>query len=159
MVGLMATSSQEDLHHPPCHPGLLQLEAVSPRQATADLWLHRRHSNTQRQGWLSLCGVSGSWCTQGFIWALQESLVGVGFDSKCDFTPPAILLGLRLCPWTWGVFFGGIQHSAVSGCSAVSWNFGVLSGEDESTSFYSTIFVLCRYIYTWVSIYLFVFPI
>ena len=37
MVGLMATSSQEDLHHPPCHPGLLQLEAVSPRQATADL--------------------------------------------------------------------------------------------------------------------------
>ena len=159
MVGLMATSSQEDLHHPPCHPGLLQLEAVSQRQATADLWLHRRHSNTQRQGWLSLCGVSGSWCTQGFIWALQESLVGVGFDSKCDFTPPAILLGLRLCPWTWGVFFGGIQHSAVSGCSAVSWNFGVLSGEDESTSFYSTIFVLCRYIYTWVSIYLFVFPI
>ena len=26
-----------------------------------------------------------------------------------------------------------------NGCSAVSWNFGILSGEDELTSFYSTI--------------------
>ena len=29
------------------------------------LYLHRRHSNTQRQVWLSLCG--DSWCTQGFV--------------------------------------------------------------------------------------------
>ena len=28
-----------------------------------------------------------------------------GFDSKRDFTPPTILLGLLLCPWTWGIFF------------------------------------------------------
>ena len=35
-------------------------------------------------------------------------------------------------------FFGGIQHSPVDGCSAVSCNFGVLAG-DEHTSFYSTI--------------------
>ena len=35
-------------------------------------------------------------------------------------------------------FFGGIQHSPVDGCSAASCNFGVLSGEDEHTSFYST---------------------
>ena len=37
-------------------------------------------------------------------------------------------------------FFGGIQHSAVNGCSAASCNFGVLAGEDECTSFYSTVF-------------------
>ena len=37
-------------------------------------------------------------------------------------------------------FFGGIQHSAVDGCSAASCNFGVLAGEDECTSFYSTVF-------------------
>ena len=27
---------------------------------------------------------------------------GKGFHSKCHFTP---LLGLLLCPWTWGIFF------------------------------------------------------
>ena len=39
------------------------------------------------------------------VWALQVSLVGMGFDSKCDFAPPTILLGLFLCPWTWVIFF------------------------------------------------------
>ena len=42
----------------------------------------------------SLLLSHGSWCLQGFIWALWASLVGVGFDSKCDFAPPTILLGL-----------------------------------------------------------------
>ena len=65
------------------------------RQATADPCLCMRHSNTQRQVWLSLCGVS--WHAQGFVWALQVSLVGMRFDSKCDFAPPTILLRL-LCP-------------------------------------------------------------
>ena len=32
------------------------------------------------------------------------SLVGIRLDSECDFTPPTILLGLLLCPWTWGIF-------------------------------------------------------
>ena len=36
-------------------------------------------------------------------------------------------------------FFGGIQHSPVESCSAVSCNFGALAGEDECTSFYSAI--------------------
>ena len=36
-------------------------------------------------------------------------------------------------------FFGGIQHFPVDGCSAASFNFGVLAGEDECTSFYSAI--------------------
>ena len=29
------------------------------------------------------------------------------------------------------LFFGGIQHSPIDGCSAESFNFGVLTGEDE----------------------------
>ena len=28
-------------------------------------------------------------CTR-FVWALRGSLVGMGFDSKCDFTPPTV---------------------------------------------------------------------
>ena len=35
-------------------------------------------------------------------------LAGMGFDSKHNFAPPTILLGLLLWPWTWGIFFGGI---------------------------------------------------
>ena len=27
----------------------------------------------------------------------------IQFDSKCDFTPPTIFLGLLLCPWTWDI--------------------------------------------------------
>ena len=61
--------------------------------------------DTQTQFLLSLCGVSGFWWTQGFVWALQVSLADIGFDSKRDFAPPTILLGLRLCPGTWGIFF------------------------------------------------------
>ena len=36
-------------------------------------------------------------------------------------------------------FFGGIQHSPLDSCSVVSCNFGVLAGEYEYMSFYSTI--------------------
>ena len=67
--------------------------------------------------------------------------MGMGFDSKCIFAPPTILLGLLLCLWMWGIFFffGGIQQSTVEGCSAVSFNFGV-PVEDDRTSFYSAIY-------------------
>ena len=37
------------------------------------------------------------------------------------------------------IFFTGTQHSPVNRSSAVSFNLGVLSGEDEPTSFYSII--------------------
>ena len=55
---------------------------------------------------------------------------------------------LPLLPSCWGFsfafgcgvsYFGGIQHSPADGCSAVSFNFGVLTGDDEPMSFYSTI--------------------
>ena len=104
--------------------------------------LHRRHSKTGLTQ--SLVDITapflGSLCAQGFISALQASLAGMRFDFKVimPLTPPIILLGLLLCPWTWGIFFGGIQHSPVDGCSAASCDFGVFT-EDECTSFYSAI--------------------
>ena len=52
--------------------------------------------DSQTQFCLSLCGVSGSWCAQG-LFEPSERLAGKGFDSKCDFTPATILLGLLLC--------------------------------------------------------------
>ena len=84
------------------------------------------------QVWLSLCGISDSWCTQSFVWCLRASLAEMGFDSKSGFAPPTILL--LLFPCMWGIFFFffcRIQHSPFNGCSAVSCNFGGLSGEDE----------------------------
>ena len=91
---------QKDLCHTPHLPGLPQPEPLSPQRATAGLW----HSNTQRQILLSLCGVSGCCWAQGLVGALWASLAVMGFDSKYDFAPPTILLGLLLCPWMWGIF-------------------------------------------------------
>ena len=36
-----------------------------------------------------------------FVWALRVSLAGMGFDSKCEFASPTILVGLLLYPWMW----------------------------------------------------------
>ena len=62
-VGLMATSSERAY----VTPRSAAPRAPALRQAPADLYLHRRNSNTQRQVWLSLCGVPGSWCAQDFV--------------------------------------------------------------------------------------------
>ena len=56
----------------------------------------------QTQFCLSLCRI---WFLVGtrYVWVLWASLMGMGFDSKRDFTLPTILLGLLLCPWEWGI--------------------------------------------------------
>ena len=69
-------------------------QVAAPRApAAGHCWLLPGDSNT---GLVSLCGVCGSWCTQGFVWTLWASLAGMGFVSKCCFTLPTILL--VLCP-------------------------------------------------------------
>ena len=119
------------------HPDLLHLEPLPLWQATADPDLCRRHSNTQRKVWLSLCGVS--WCTRFCLIPLSISgRYGVWFQ----------MWFLPLLPSCWGFsfalghgvsFFGEIQHFPINGCSAASCNFGILPGEDECRSFYSAI--------------------
>ena len=59
------------------------------------------------------------------LFAPSKHLCVYGLWSKWNIRPN-ILLRLLLCPWTWSIFFGGIQHSPVDGCSAVSCNFRVL---------------------------------
>ena len=48
-----------------------------------------------------------------FVWALWASLSEMGFDSKCEFVPPTILLG-QLCPWTWGISSPLLQNSTAA---------------------------------------------
>ena len=80
--------------------GLLHTEPLPLKQSTADLYLHRRHSNTVLSQ--SLWGL---WVLVHirFVWALWELLVGVEFDSKREFAPPTLSLGLLLCFWMWGL--------------------------------------------------------
>ena len=123
---------QGGLCHTLCDPGLLQPEPLSPWQATADLCVHRRHLNTQWQVWLSLCGASGSWCTQGCVGALRASLVCMGFESKCNFTPPTILLRLLLFPCMWGIFF--LVGSKVLLSMVVQYRVAILEFSQENMS-------------------------
>ena len=60
VVGLMATSSKRALPY----SSLLHPEPLSLWQSTADVYLHRRCSNTVC---LSLCGAPGSWRAQGLF--------------------------------------------------------------------------------------------
>ena len=142
----------------------------------------------------SLLLSPGTWCAQGFVCALQESVSPVlcKFQSPCPCSRPLLthpstghtqtLKGMSgsvsvgspgvhkvFCEpskslwWVWGLilnmissllpscwgfsfalgrgvsFSGGIKHSPVNGCSSASCNFGVLTGEEEHTSFYSAI--------------------
>ena len=88
------------------YPGLLHPEPLLPQQSTADLYLLRGHPNTVLSQ--SLWSIWVLVRTR-YVWALWASLAGMGFDSKHNFTPPTILLGL-LCPWTWGISSQLLQY-------------------------------------------------
>ena len=111
------------------HPGLLHPEPLPLRQATADQYLCRRHTDTVLSQ--SLWGLWILVHTR-FVWALWESLEGNGFESKCDFASPTILLALLLCPWTWGISSKSPQdHAAATPAPATLlglvclWTWGI----------------------------------
>ena len=113
------------------HPGLLDPEPLSPQQSTADLYLLRRHPNTVLSQ--PLWGLWILVCTR-YVLALWASLVGLGFDSKCDFSSPTILLGLLLCPWACGISSKSLQpHVAIAPVPAIllrflcPWTWGISS--------------------------------
>ena len=87
-------------------PCLLHPEPLSLQQTTAYVYLHRRWQTVLSQS------LWGPWVLvhTRFVWAFWVSLVGMGFDSKHEFTPPTILLGLPLCPWMWGISSQALQR-------------------------------------------------
>ena len=112
---------QEDLCHMPWLPGLLLPEPPSPQQATADLCLLRRHSNTQRQVWLSLL-----WG----LWVLMHTRFCLSPQHLWWLWGLILNTILPLLPSYWGFsfalgcgisFFGGVRFSSVQfSCSVVS---------------------------------------
>ena len=97
------------------YPNLLHPGPLSLWQSTADLNLHRIHSNTVLSQ--SLWGL---WVLvhPRFVWALWASLAGMGFDSKCDFTI------LPLLPSCWGFSFalglGVFSSKSLRCCTAAA---------------------------------------
>ena len=120
------------------HPGLKHTEALPLWQATADPYLCRRHSLKGRSGSVSV----GSPGVHKVLFEPSEHLWQVWGLTLNAISP--------LLPSSWGFsfalvcgvsFFCGIQQSPVDDCSAVSCNCGVLTGEDECMSFYSSILI------------------
>ena len=115
---------QEDL----CHTQVCCTQ--SPCLCGRPLLTRTSTGDTQTWFWLSFCGVFQSWCEQG-LFEPSKHLWWV-WDLILNATSPLLL-------FCWGFyfalghgvsFFGGIQHSPVDGCSAVSCNFGVLAGDE-----------------------------
>ena len=94
MVGLLATSSQRAYATP---------RSAAPR-APAPAAGHCQPAPPQETLTLSSGSVSvgplGPGAHNVCLSPLSAS-GGKGFDLNHDFTPPTILLGLLLCPWTW----------------------------------------------------------
>ena len=105
MVGLMATFSKR-AYTTCCMTQVCRSQRPCPRGRP--LLPHAPTGNTQ-----TLKGKSGSVSvgslgpgTHIVLFEPSKNLWWVwGFDSKSDFTPSTVLLGLLLCPWTWGIFF------------------------------------------------------
>ena len=117
--GVNGNLFQEGLCHPqvccsrnPCPYGRPLLTRMSP-QDTQTL--------SGRSGTVSV----GSPDVHSVLFEPSKCLWDLMFDSKCNFSPPTVLLGL-LWPWTWVIFFFvcvcGIQHFPVDSCSAASYN-------------------------------------
>ena len=83
----------------------------SPCPCSSPLLTRTSTGDTQTQFCLSLCGISGSWCTQGLFESCGHLCQ---FDSKHEFMPPTIFLGLLLCPWMWGISSQPLQHSTAT---------------------------------------------
>ena len=131
-VGLMAASSNK-VYVTGCVTRQLCPKPLPLQEDMADSYLHRRLKH--RSASVSVGSLGPGAHTVLFesserIWGLILNAVSLFLPSYWGFS---FALGCSVS------FFGGIQLSPVSGCSAASCNFGVLTGEDEHMSFCPTI--------------------
>ena len=102
----MVTSSRRAYAIPRCTvlrapaPAAVLCWPVSPQEIL-------KHSSSQ------CLGFFGSWCTQ-CLFGHSEHLWQVWGLILNWFSPPAVFLGLFLCPWTWGLSSKLLQHHAAA---------------------------------------------
>ena len=111
------------------YPGLLHPKPLPLQQFMLN---HTLTGDTQTEFWLSLCGVSGSWCTQGLFDSSERHWRVWGLILNSILPLLASCRGLSFALGHGVSFFGGIQHSLVDSCSAVSCCFGVLTREEDN---------------------------
>ena len=73
------------------------------------------------------------------LWRVWGLILNTILPPYCPAGASPLPLDVGYIFWWDPTLSCGIQHSPVDGCSAVSCNFGVLTGENEHTSFHSTI--------------------
>ena len=114
MVVLLATSSKRAYAIPNSAVSRAPVHVAKHHQPVPP-W------DTHMQFCLSLWGPWVLVCTR-VVWVLWASLGRMGFDSKWEFTPFTVLLGLLLCPWTWGISY---SHSSPYHLTGVSLTLDV----------------------------------
>ena len=147
---------QEDLCQHAAPPRTTAASAPILKPASVDPRLCWRLPNSHRQVWLSLlwghCSFllcsgthkvlsvpsKGLW----WVWGLILNMIAPFLPSYCGFS---LVLGHGVS------FFCRFQHPPVDGCSAVSCNFGVLSGN------WVHILLLFSYIHTYIYIYIYIY--
>ena len=130
MVGLMVTSSKRNYAIP------RSTEPKAPAPAAVHCWSIPPQETLKHSSVSVFVGSLGSGAHKVF-WALWESLVDLGFDSKQNFTPPTMLLWLLLCPWTWEFSLKLLQHHITLNMPANLENSAVATGL-EKVSFHSS---------------------
>ena len=98
VVGLMATSFKR------AHAIPRSAAPRAPTPVSGHCWPISLQETLKHSSSLVFVGSLGPGVHKVCLNSLNI-LVGMGFDSKCDFTPPTILMGLLLCPWTWSISF------------------------------------------------------
>ena len=105
MVGLMVTSSKRAYAIP---------KSVAPR-APSPAGVHCWPVPPQETLTVLSQSLWGLWVLvhTRYVWALWASLMGVGFG-KPTFAHSTVLLGILLCPWTWGISSELLQWHAAT---------------------------------------------
>ena len=157
MVVVMAASSKRTYASKLYLPGLLLSVSLTLQQGLCwpnPLLETAKHSKAELAQFLVMATFPfpGFWCTQGSVCVLQASLAGMRLDFKPNCDPHASFsVSSPLLLHVEYLFLVG-SNILLSTAAAASCDVGVLAGEDEHTSFYTSIFepALCNLMKLWV---------
>ena len=88
--------------------GICHTQGCCTQSPCHSLLLTGTSTDAQTRFCLSLCGFPGFWCAQGLFEPSEHLWWEWGLILY--FIPLTILLGLLLCPWTYGIFSQPLQH-------------------------------------------------
>ena len=88
--------------------GVCHTQGCCTQSPCHSLLLTGTSTDAQTRFCLSLCGFPGFWCAQGLFEPSEHLWWEWGLILY--FIPLTILLGLLLCPWTYGIFSQPLQH-------------------------------------------------